>query len=243
MKFLLDDGEIEVSVRELVIAGWTGRDREAQQAHIRELAELGVAPPLSTPMYYRASKELLTQNPIVDILGDRSSGEVEAFLLTWNGQILLGVGSDHTDRKLEAQDVTLSKQQCPKPVSARLWRYQEVARHWDELILRSSIESSSGIEEFQDLRIYQESNISALLPPESILAGLGRLFATDDTYTMDQLPDGLLIFLGTIPVKGGFVFTSDNFRVELHVPIKNRSIEHRYRARNILVHNAEGQYA
>ena len=38
----------ELLVDNLVIAGWTGRDRKAMEAHIEELAKLGVPRPATT---------------------------------------------------------------------------------------------------------------------------------------------------------------------------------------------------
>jgi hypothetical protein len=42
--------------RQLIIAGWTGRDRVAQEKHIAELEALGVRRPPSTPVYYRSEE-------------------------------------------------------------------------------------------------------------------------------------------------------------------------------------------
>jgi len=36
-------------VSQLVIAGWTGRDEAALRKHIRELEDIGVKPPRTTP--------------------------------------------------------------------------------------------------------------------------------------------------------------------------------------------------
>ena len=44
----------------LVIAGWTGRDQNALEAHIRELEALGIARPKTTPIFYRVAASLLT---------------------------------------------------------------------------------------------------------------------------------------------------------------------------------------
>ena len=107
-----DEGEEARSVRidTLVIAGWTGRDRAAVEAHIAELEILGVARPTTTPVFYRVSAALLTTAEEVEVLGDTSSGEVEAVLLALDDGLWVGVGSDHTDRKAEAAGVALSKQ-------------------------------------------------------------------------------------------------------------------------------------
>ena len=45
---------------ELVIAGWTGRDQQALSKHIRELEEIGVKAPKSTPIFYRVAAGLFT---------------------------------------------------------------------------------------------------------------------------------------------------------------------------------------
>ena len=127
----------EVPVRDLVIAGWTGRDQAAVERHIRELVELGVAPPSRTPIFYRVAASLLTTADAVDVIGTDSTGEVEFVLLNSDGAWWVGVGSDHTDRRAEAVGVTLSKQLCPKPLAPKLWSFDAVERHWDELILRS----------------------------------------------------------------------------------------------------------
>ena len=64
-----------------MIAGWAGRDPAAIQAHIDELAALGVAPPSTTPCFYRVSAALLTQAPAIGVLGARSGGEIECVLV------------------------------------------------------------------------------------------------------------------------------------------------------------------
>ena len=43
------------TIGQLVIAGWTGRNVEALEKHIRELETLGVKRPKSTPIFYRVA--------------------------------------------------------------------------------------------------------------------------------------------------------------------------------------------
>jgi hypothetical protein len=64
-------------VRQLVIAGWTGRDVAALERHIRELETIGVKRPKTTPIFYRVAASLLTTNNAIEVLGEHSSGEVE----------------------------------------------------------------------------------------------------------------------------------------------------------------------
>jgi hypothetical protein len=40
---------LDVEVRELIIAGWAGREQAAIDEHIEELKEIGVKPPSDTP--------------------------------------------------------------------------------------------------------------------------------------------------------------------------------------------------
>ncbi|WP_206118843.1 DUF2848 family protein [Chromobacterium fluminis] len=145
--------------RRLIIAGWTGRDRQAVEHHIHELAALGVSPPASTPCFYPLSPQLLTTAARIEVPRAHSSGEVEYVLLADADGLYVGVGSDHTDRQVEAYDVTVSKQMCAKPLSVGLWRFDEVAAHWDQLQMRCW-RSRNGERE-----LYQEGSAAGLLPP------------------------------------------------------------------------------
>ena len=47
------EGDLDPSgARELVIAGWTGRDAARVEAHVRELEAEGIPRPPRTPMFY-----------------------------------------------------------------------------------------------------------------------------------------------------------------------------------------------
>ncbi|HET7362626.1 MAG TPA: DUF2848 family protein, partial [Burkholderiales bacterium] len=124
-------------VDELVIAGWTGRDEAALAKHIRELEELGVKPPKTTPIFYRVAADLLTHASTIQVSGPDTSGEVEFVLLAKPDGLWVTVGSDHTDRKAETVGVSLSKQLCAKVIASDAWRYDDVKDHWERLVLRS----------------------------------------------------------------------------------------------------------
>ena len=102
---------------ELVIAGWTGRDEAALRKHIKELEEIGVKAPKSTPIFYRVAAGLFGYDTEIQVSGPNTSGEVEFVLLQKPDGLWVTVGSDHTDRKAETIGVSLSKQLCAKPVS------------------------------------------------------------------------------------------------------------------------------
>jgi Protein of unknown function (DUF2848) len=203
-------------VRHLVIAGWTGRDLAAVEAHIRELEAIGVKRPATTPVFYRVAASLLTTYERIEVVGNRSSGEVECVAFSFEDGIFIGLGSDHTDRAAESVNVSLSKQACAKPVSGELWRLEDVASHWDALLLRSYIRNGAR-------HLYQEGSLAAIRP----LQELFRLYAQQP-----QLPPGTAMFCGTVPVHGKIV-PSSAFEMEMHDPVLNRTLAHIYRVESL----------
>jgi len=197
----------------LVIAGWTGRNVAALEQHIKELEAIGVARPKSVPVFYRVAATLLTTAAEIEVMGERSSGEVEYVLHALADGLWIGVGSDHTDRKAETVGVTLSKQMCAKPVSGRLWRYDEVAPHFDKLVLRSFAHLQG------ERRLYQEGSVATMLPPQELI----RLCTGGST-----LATGTAMYCGTLAVHGGIV-PAEAFEMELEDPVLGRKLTHTYR--------------
>ena len=203
---------VEFVPRDLVIAGWTGRDQAAVEHHIEELALLGVKRPSSTPVYYRVAAGFLTQSEQIQVLGQDSSGEAEPVLFSMREGLFLGIGSDHTDRKVEAYSVAVSKQMCAKPVSRVLWDCREICGHWDELIVRSYID------EGKKRVLYQEGRLAQIRQPQNLIDG----------YVLSgKLPVGTVMFLGTFGAKGGVRFAT-RFEMELFDPVLKRTIRHGY---------------
>jgi hypothetical protein len=196
----------------LMIAGWAGRDQAVLAHHIEELAALGVAPPSRTPLFYAAAPTLLTQAAELHVLGRDSSGEVEPLLLMGEEGALVGLGSDHTDRAAEAWSVPHSKQLCGKPVAGELWRFDEVAAHWDALVLRAWIREAPGGEWV----LYQEGAMSALRRPDELATLAGGLRPGD------------AMLCGTVPARGG-IRPADAFRMELADDKLGRRLAHSYR--------------
>jgi Protein of unknown function (DUF2848) len=211
-------GNLDVHlVRQLVIAGWTGRDSAALEKHIRELEALGVRRPKTTPIFYRVAASLLTTDDAIEVLGDRSSGEVECVVYSFEDGAWVGLGSDHTDRKAEAVGVSLSKQMCAKPVSHDIWRLEEVAPHWDALVLRSY----AGVN--GERRLYQEGSVAAMRPPQELFRLYGK---------QERLPVGTAMFCGTLAAHGG-VIAAEKFEMELEDPVLRRKITHSYRIQTL----------
>jgi hypothetical protein len=203
---------LTLPIDQAVIAGWTGRDPVARDKHIAELEALGITRPATTPVYYRVSARRLTQEDSIEVCGNNSSGEVEFVLIGWQGRIFVGLGSDHTDRKVESYGVTVSKQMCDKPVALVLWDFEEVAAHWDSLILRSYVWIKGKRE------LYQEGTCDAMLP-------VGELIRRG--FTDGKLPDGCAMFGGTFAARGG-IRPADRFEFELLDPVMKRTIRHAY---------------
>jgi hypothetical protein len=200
-------------ISRVVIAGWTGRDDAALEAHIRELEALGIARPKTTPIFYRVAAALLTTAETIEVIGGDSSGEVEVVVYALEADLWLGLGSDHTDRKAEAIGVTLSKQMCAKPVGARLWRMSDVAPHWDRLILRSYVTRGA------KRRLYQEGPVTTMREP----AGLIRLYTGGRA-----LPAGTAMFCGTLAVHGA-IEGGELFEMELEDAVRGRKLTHAYK--------------
>jgi hypothetical protein len=203
---------LTLPIDQAVIAGWTGRDPVARDKHIAELEALGIKRPVTAPIYYRVSARRLTQEDSIEVCGGDSSGEVEFVLIGWQGRIFVGLGSDHTDRKVESYGVTVSKQMCDKPVAPVLWEFEEVAAHWDSLILRSYAWIKGKRE------LYQEGTLDAVLP-------VGELIKRG--FEDGKLPDGCAMFGGTFAAKGG-IRPADRFEFELEDPVIKRTIRHAY---------------
>jgi uncharacterized protein DUF2848 len=151
------------------------------------------------------------QTSRLEVLGPDTSGEVEPVLFGIGDEMWLGVGSDHTDRKAETMGIALSKQLCGKPVGRELWRYADVAHHWDRLVIRSwaTIDGK---------RVpYQEGTLAGMRTPEDLLHRHG----------MSKLAPGVAMFCGTVGAIGG-IRPATRFEMELEDPVLRRKLTHAY---------------
>lgn len=194
-------------------AGYAGRNQAKVREHIEELAKIGVPAPGRTPTVYTVSPYLLTNEAGLTVQGKQTSGEVEFVVYCIGSKKYIGVGSDHTDRELEKQTIARSKQVCVKPASVDVWDYDEVAEHWDSLILRSWITDERG------RHLYQEGDLTALLPVSDLLAAISRETAVD--------LEGSAVFSGTVPAHGGFKFAKI-WDLELEDTVLGRKLHHHY---------------
>lgn len=176
----------------VVVAGYTGRDADAVEAHIAELAAHGVPRPDSVPAFYPVDTSALACSGETIEVGPATSGEVEPVLIIDGADWWVGIGSDHTDRQLERSDIAASKRACPKPVSHQVVRYERLERCWDQLTL----------EAWADGQLYQQGAAAGLLAPADLLDAARAVLGT--------LPDQLVLFMGTLPLlSGSFAYASE----------------------------------
>ncbi|MFL0713680.1 MAG: DUF2848 family protein [Microcella pacifica] len=165
-------------------------------------------------MFYRTGPELFnasdeqTVSPV-----HLTSGEVEPLYIRHNGKYYLGIGSDHTDRDLETEDIGASKRACPKPVSPEVLRVSSI----DELSLDDCTARS-----WVDGRLYQEGKLSGLRTPGDVVR---LLLERTDVGETDFICLG-----GTIPLIHGDFVDGEVWRLELEFP-DGTKLEHTYTTR------------
>lgn len=214
---LLDGATSKVSVENLLNAGYAGREQKEVQAHIAELAELGVPGPSTTPALYPVSPYLAAQPQAVDVQHARTSGEAEwALVITEDGP-LLTVACDHTDRALEVHGVAWSKNASPDVLGRKAWLLSEIRDHLDVITLKGWTVAEGGSE-----TLIQESTLGALLTPD---------------YWLDILEQrglnnpGTILLSGTVAMKPGVDQFAAGWRVELGDPVTGENIEAAYQVR------------
>jgi hypothetical protein len=205
------------TVRRMVNAGYVGRDRQAVLAHIEELRKEGVPPPSSVPMLFPVLSHNITTSGPIEVLGRKTSGEAEYVLLVDQGRVLVGVGSDHTDREIEGYSIVQSKQVCSNVLSSEVWDYEDVKAVWDKIQIQSWV-SLPGTE--QEI-LYQSASLAGILSASEIL-DLVRSRLTGG------LTDGLVIYSGTVPVLSEQMIYGCHFRCELRDPASERSLRCQY---------------
>lgn len=204
---------VTLPIQEVLLAGYTGRARATVMQHIDELKELGVAPPPRVPMVYVVPPSLLTTDDRLLVKSHETSGEVEFWLAPTGDGLLVGVGSDHTDREHEAIDVAESKTRCGKVISRHVWRYADVQDHWDAIEIRAWTSDLSG------RRLYQEGSLALFLSVDDVLAEVG---AAGHPEVRQRI-----VFGGTIATRGGLSY-GRRFEAELRDPVLDRTLSCAY---------------
>lgn len=211
--------ELFFDLEQLLVVGFAGKDIEKTMEHIRELEEEGIKCPKSVPVLYQCSKEILTTSKVIEVIGQKTSGEVEYLILVHDNKYYIGVGSDHTDRELEAVSIHKSKELCLKPYATTFWPYDEIKEHFDSIKLESSqILNGEKIS-------YQHGLTSDLLSLETIIEKLKEEVNVNNG----------LIYTGTVPLENGFQY-GESFECQIVDEKLNRSIGLQYNIQVINEH-------
>lgn len=197
--------------------GWAGRNQDEVRKHALELEVHGIRGPKAIPEHFIVAPFVNTQQDEIVCIGDKTCGEIEFFFFVQEGEIYMGLGSDHTDRSLEAVDMIKSKGICQKPMSTQVWRYRDVKDHWDTLHLKAW-QSVGGQEE-----VYQDGVLGELLSLETLL---------DEAKKLYQSLDNVMIWSGTISTVNGLVYGSE-FRGELRDEELGRSLTIQYTIKEV----------
>ena len=124
------------------------------------------------------------------------------------------MGSDHTDRDVEAYNITVSKQMCDKPVGPRLWLFEALREIWDDLV----VESRALIDD--DEVVYQHGTVAKMLSPDDLIAAF-------EAETGTGFGPGDVMMGGTLPAIGG-VRPAARFDFSLTDPRTGDRLSHGY---------------
>ncbi len=210
----VDGTKLDFQVKKILNAGYTARDQSEVQKHIEEMRKEGIATPKSVPVFFPKIADRITTAERVEVLsGDTTSGEVEFVFLFDQDKIYVGVGSDHTDRKLEQYSILTAKQLFANVISTEVWRYEEIKEHWDDLILRSWVEKDG------QRQLYQEARLGIFMEVAELIDRVKGQVAGDLS--------GLVFYSGTIPVIGEVCF-SPRFEAKLIDEWRGRALSCAY---------------
>lgn len=202
-------------IDKVCVIGLTGRNIEKTKEHIKELAAMGIPSPENVPVIYYVGTGMLTQDHEITVIGGQTSGEVEFIILKRGEKIYIGMGSDHTDRGLEATSITKSKQICEKVCSQTLWDYDEIKGHWDELEM-----TSWQIVDGKEV-LYQKGKAGDILVINDLIAAC-----------LKEIPtvEDCILFSGTVPTVNGF-FYGEGFKCLIEDKLLKRKLEFTYKLR------------
>jgi len=208
--------KISFEVRRMINLGRTSRNPSDIMKHLEELKKAGIKVSPDIPSYNPKIRDrITTSNKIEALPNSKTSGEVEYVLLfTSDSNFYVTVGSDHTDRELEKQNVVLSKQICLNVISPKIWHYEDVKDHWDDLIMRAWVKKDG------NRQLYQEGKLGEMLRPEELIERV-RLRVSGDLT-------GAVVYSGTFPIIGGELSFSTYFEMELLDKHRTRHIKHIY---------------
>ena len=207
--------ELAFRYNRMVNAGYVGKNQEEVRRHIEELAAKGIPGPKTVPVLYPVVCNMLSLDPVIEVYGNETSGEVEYVLcIVTEDEVYVGLGSDHTDRHLEETDIPRAKQICPNLMGRTVWPLEEMENHWDDLVMSANVEKDG-----KD-SLYQEGRLGLLLNPAELMS-----------FVKSKIPgslENLIIFSGTMGMLTGEFIFGQKFSTKLIDEKLNRRLEISY---------------
>jgi hypothetical protein len=195
--------------------GFTIRDKEKQQAHIDEVDGVHVPWPPRLPIIFPIAAWATITSEDVPVQYATTSGEIEIVTVVDNGELFVGVGSDHTDRELEKTDIPWAKQVTPNVLAPTLWRWSEVKDHWDEVLLESTVDSGSGPV------LYQQAGVKEFWTPQEMVDSVQDRIV--------HVPGVQVFYSGTVVSVNHKLDFGHVFRMRMIDPVLKREIDFTYR--------------
>jgi 4-hydroxyphenylacetate 3-monooxygenase len=104
---------------------------------------------------------ILTTSDAIATASPQSCGECEPVIIGIGDALYLGIGSDHTARDVEREDIKTSKAVCPKPVGSKIVRIGTLDASFDAITIESWIDGEP----------YQRGTVAQMIPLATLLAG------------------------------------------------------------------------
>jgi hypothetical protein len=207
---LPDKNRVVAQIRRLICAGYTGRDQSDIEAHMKELATIGIGAPPHIPMLFPIMPALLSQSTRTYVLGENTAPEVEFVLFRQDGADYVTVGSDQTDSVMEALAAAIAKNMCAKSVAPTAWPLSEVRSHWDKLELELTCEG----------RTMQRGRVELLMAPDALHGFVAKHDGPDH--------EGRMVFSGTFETQGKYPKGEVSLAITLTDPVLRRQLRHVY---------------
>jgi hypothetical protein len=207
---LPNNHKVTASIRRLLCAGYTGRNRADVELHITELAAIGIDRPSHIPTLFPIMPALLSQSAETYVLGENTAPEVEFVLFRQSEVDYVTVGSDQTDLAMEAKAPSMAKNLCVKSIARAAWPLNDVEKNWDDM----------EIELICDQKTMQKGRLNLIMTPGALFDFVARHDGPDH--------EGRMIFSGTLETHGKYPKSKISVELILSDPIRGRQIRHSY---------------
>lgn len=204
---------VKLKVKNVYAMGFTARNQEAMLRNLKSLKSLNVKIPKRIPSVYPLIKNIIDLSDEIEVVSNDTCAEVEFLIIIQNEDIYIGIGSDHSDKVLESESISKSKQICPKHFHTELWDYKDVKNHWDELEIGSYYYKDG------EKIVFQKGFVKDMLHPDTVIDELKNRY--DDI-------NKIIVYSGSIANLTGFIY-GEKFEYYLNDPVLNRKLKTNYK--------------